>query len=40
VQELLEYNRRMHLHYTPTHSSWLNQVWVNRPWEARPAVAV
>ena len=26
VQELLEYNPRMHLHYTPTHSSWLNQV--------------
>jgi transposase len=26
VAELLEYNPRVHLHYTPTHASWLNQV--------------
>jgi len=26
VAELLEYNPRVHLHFTPTHASWLNQV--------------
>ncbi len=26
VQTLLEYNPRVHLHFTPTHASWLNQV--------------
>jgi transposase len=26
VTELLAYNPRVHLHYTPTHASWLNQV--------------
>jgi transposase len=31
VAELLEYNPRVHLHFTPTHASWLNQVWVYRP---------
>ncbi len=24
-------NAHVHLHYTPTHASWLNQVWVYRP---------
>jgi len=27
VAELLEYNPRVYLHFTPTHASWLNQVW-------------
>jgi hypothetical protein len=27
VAELLEHNPRVHLHFTPTHASWLNQVW-------------
>jgi hypothetical protein len=31
---------RVHFHFTPTSSSWMNLVWVNRPWEARLAVAV
>jgi transposase len=26
VQEFLEKNRRVHFHFTPTYSSWLNQV--------------
>jgi len=26
VAEMLAYNPRLHLHYTPTHASWLNQV--------------
>ncbi|MGH9104527.1 MAG: IS630 family transposase [Acidimicrobiales bacterium] len=26
VAELLQYNPRVHLHFTPTHASWLNQV--------------
>jgi transposase len=26
VAELLEHNLRVHLHFTPTHASWLNQV--------------
>lgn len=26
VAELLEHNPHVHIHYTPTHSSWLNQV--------------
>ena len=24
---LLAHNPRVHLHFTPTHASWLNQVW-------------
>jgi transposase len=26
VAALLEHNPRVHLHFTPTHASWLNQV--------------
>jgi hypothetical protein len=39
VATFLEKNPHVHIHYTPTHASWLNQVWVNRPWEVRLAVA-
>ena len=27
VEEFLDEHRHVHLHYTPTHASWLNQVW-------------
>ncbi|GAC1531415.1 MAG: IS630-like element ISMsm2 family transposase [Acidimicrobiales bacterium] len=40
VGEFLLANPHVHLHYTPTHASWLNQVWVNRLSEARLAEAV
>jgi transposase len=26
VATVLKYNPRVHLHFTPTHASWLNQV--------------
>jgi len=37
VETFLAAHPQVHLHFTPTHASWLNQVWVNRPREARPA---
>ena len=39
VEDFLLRHPHVHLHYTPTHASWLNQVWVNRPWEAGLAEA-
>jgi transposase len=40
VREFLERteNSHVHLHFTPTHASWLNQVSVNRPSGAQVAV--
>jgi transposase len=32
VREFMEQNPRVHFHFTPTYSSWLNQV---EPWFAR-----